>query len=92
MMERARLTSDHNCRVLIVRPGAVRIDGYLDPELDSLECIFKKWSGPNTEVFRVLRGDQLKLFRIGTCLADSHSDLGTRNRKGVDHRIRGGLP
>src|SRR5487761_1999917 len=81
VMERVGSAADHQYRVLGITPGAVRIDVYLDPEFDGLECILEKWSRADAETVGVAGGNQLEFLRLSACLSASHDDLGARNRK-----------
>src|SRR5262245_3452910 len=86
MVERVAAAVHEQNRVLLVRPGAVRIDLYAYPIFGRLERVLEERIRADAVHRRAALRGQLEGLRVGTRVADGHCDLTARYSQGLHER------
>lgn len=88
-MKGFRLAPHHEHRILVIRPGFVRVDGYIDPEFGAGERMLQKGCRADAVLRGAPRRDDFEARGVGRGPAHGQCDLSAREGESVDCRSPG---
>ena len=92
VMKRLLLAGNDQQSVLLIRPGAIRVDVDLDRVAICAERLLEKWIGYDAVGKRAAYGREREGLCVSSCPADRHSGLPSGDRQSQQYRLSRGLP